>query len=123
MGKRRDVIDMDEFGPEEYGYWTDGKSCWGHLPAYGIYARHAKKIRGSQIRFGLVHEDGRPPMHFKECSDIQFDRIETERAADQPVAVCVDSNRISLSRYLGSEEGELIAAEGNCSDIHAEKLF
>lgn len=121
MAKRRDIVDMDAFGPEDYGYWTDGKSCWGTVPSYGIYARHVKGLRMNQVKFDLEHEDLRPPVFCRDCEDLNFNRFEAKREQGLPAVVAMDCNDVSVTQYLGSGAA-LISGEGECHGLYSDFL-
>lgn len=100
---RRDVTDMDAFGPREYGYWTDGKSVWGPLPAYGLYARHARCLRFHQLFFSLDEKDARAPVYMKQCDDIVFEVFEAERGKNLPTIVADQCGSVMADAMIARE--------------------
>ena len=103
IADRRDVTDMDGFGPRDFGYWTDGKSVWGPLPAYAIYARHAKSLRFNQVYFDLAEPDARVPVYMKECSDVEFSLFETEHGANRPEIIADKCGSIKAENTIQTE--------------------
>ncbi|MDQ8200776.1 glycosyl hydrolase family 28-related protein [Pelagicoccus enzymogenes] len=47
-------------------------SMFGLLPAYGIYARHAKRIRFSDVSLRLIQADERPAIVLNDVADVEF---------------------------------------------------
>jgi hypothetical protein len=45
---------------------------WGVLPAYGLYARHAKALTMNNVRFELRNADARPPMVCEDVADLEI---------------------------------------------------
>ncbi|MGV8093587.1 MAG: hypothetical protein AB2L24_17135 [Mangrovibacterium sp.] len=87
MAKRRDIADMDDFGVDEYGYWTDSKSIWGVTPSFGVYARHASDVYFNNVIFQLTHEDKRPPVYCDQRKNFYIRYFNTAVDPNLPLAV------------------------------------
>jgi len=70
--KRKDFIDMGDFMPNEFGYWTDNKSCFGVSPSYGVFARHVEGLYFDNVQFTLENRDMRPPVYCHQCQKVSF---------------------------------------------------
>jgi hypothetical protein len=61
---RRDLPELEDQYPEYF--------MWGVLPAYGLYARHARSIVLSNVRFDLASPDLRPAVVCDDVEDIEL---------------------------------------------------
>ncbi len=52
--------------PAEYPQWER----WGPLPAWGLYARHARNVTGRDLRFSLQAPDARPCIHTEDVEGL-----------------------------------------------------
>lgn len=61
-GTAEDAVRPVEEKPAEYPQWER----WGALPAWGLYARHARNVTGSDLLFSLQAPDARPCIHTED---------------------------------------------------------
>jgi hypothetical protein len=109
---RRELPELEDQYPEYF--------MWGVLPAYGLYARHAKGLSLNNVRFELARPDLRPAI---TCDDVEDLDVSDVRAAANPEAeslIRLRSTRDALihgCRPLG-QAGTFLRAEGPaCRDI------
>jgi len=75
---KRDMPEYADAYPEYF--------LWGVLPAYGLYARHAKKLTLHNVRFDLATRDLRPAV---VCDDVEDLELSSFRAAGDAEAECL----------------------------------
>lgn len=64
-------------------------SILGVLPAYGIYARHVRNIKLSDIKLKYEVEDKRPAIVLDDAADLRFNNVSVMTAAGVPAIVKV----------------------------------
>ncbi len=65
-GTAEDITRPVEEKPAEYPQWER----WGPLPAWGLYARHARSVIGRDLRFRLQALDARPCIHTEDVEGL-----------------------------------------------------
>lgn len=89
--------DAENLNPPEHEDQYPEYFMWGVLPAYGLYARHAKTLTLDNVRFELASPDARPPI---VCDDVDGLDIRGLRAPLPPEADAMvktrDVRRVSL---------------------------
>jgi polygalacturonase len=65
-GTAADITRKVEEKPAEYPQWER----WGPLPAWGLYARHARNVSGRDLRFSLQAPDARPCIHTEDVEGL-----------------------------------------------------
>jgi polygalacturonase len=68
---------------------------FGRLPSYGLYCRHVKELKVSNLRVDKLSADYRPSIHIEDVSDGEFSHFNTEHPDGQsPVVRAVHVNGI-----------------------------
>ena len=86
---------------------------WGVLPAYGLYARHARGLTLNNVRFELAAEDMRPAV---VCDDVENLEIAGLKAAGDKKA----ESLLRLRATRGRIHPPLLAAESS-GDLSASR--
>jgi len=60
---------------------------FGTLPAYGLYLRHARRVRVDHTDLELMTADTRPPIMTFDVHGLQLDRVMLQAATGTPVAM------------------------------------
>ena len=68
------LSDLDRVPEERKGY--PEFSMFGELPAYGLYVRHAKNVKMSNIKFGLKEMEYRPAFVFDDVHNLNMSSIQ-----------------------------------------------
>jgi hypothetical protein len=109
---RRTLPEWEDQYPEYF--------MWGVLPAYGLYARHAKGLSLNNIRFDLAGPDLRPAITCDDVEDLDLAHVRTTASAEAESLIRLRSTRDALvqgCRPLG-QAGTFLRAEGHtCRDI------
>ena len=71
-GTAEDAVLPVEEKPAEYPQWER----WGPLPAWGLYARHARSVTGRDLRFRLQAPDARPCIHTEDVDGLILHGLE-----------------------------------------------
>jgi polygalacturonase len=71
----------DPFNPPENEKGYPEPSMFGLLPAHGLFVRHAKNLRVSDVDVRWTNEDERPAIVLDDVVGADFDRIKAQRAA------------------------------------------
>jgi hypothetical protein len=101
--------DMQEFADQYPEYFL-----WGVLPAYGLYARHARNITLDNVRFELAKKDFRPAVVCDDVQDLELSgfKAQAEAAAESLIRLrSVQGAFIHNSRPL-DEIGTFVRVEG-----------
>lgn len=116
-GTLKDSANMDS--PEREDDYPE-YFMWGVLPAYGLYARHAKGLTLNNVRFELRHKDMRPAV---VCDDVEDLDISGLKAAISKEAGSVIRLRATREGFIHgcrplNEIPLFIRVEGDkCRDI------
>ncbi len=109
---RREMPELEDQYPEYF--------MWGVLPAYGLYARHAKGLVLNNVRFELAKEDLRPAVVCDDVQDLELSGFKAQAGASVESLIRlrgVQAAFIHGSRPL-SPVGTFVRAEGaGCKDI------
>jgi hypothetical protein len=60
---------------------------WGVLPAYGLYARHARGLSLEGARFELASADARPAVVCDDVEDLQISGLRADGCAEAPALI------------------------------------
>ncbi len=86
---RRELPELEDQYPEYF--------MWGVLPAYGLYARHAKQITLNNVRFELASRDLRPAIICDDVTDLELAGL---KAAGDPAAESLIRLRASRKAFI-----------------------
>jgi polygalacturonase len=80
-------------------------SNFGVLPAYGMYARHVKNLRVSNVEFSFKVDDERPAVVLDDVSSGSFDGFKAQVKTGTPAFVKVTNNRkrVAVREYVLNE--------------------
>ncbi len=67
-------------------------SNFGILPAYGLYARHVRGLRVTNVRFRTLVEDERAPVVLDDVADARFEAFSADAQAGVPTIVAVTNS-------------------------------
>ncbi len=76
-------------------------SMFGLLPAYGIYARHAKNISVSDVSISLLQPDERPAVVLDDVHEIAFRHCHFPQENDSPLFYLSDVSRFQTQSCRG----------------------
>jgi hypothetical protein len=77
----------DPYHPPEQEKAYPEPSMFGLLPAYGIYARHAKNLYFRDIELGFAKDDTRPVVVLDDVAGVDFRHLAAQRAGGAPLFV------------------------------------
>jgi parallel beta helix pectate lyase-like protein len=100
----------DPYLPPEQEKAYPEPSMFGILPAYGIYARHAKNLVFRDVELGFVKADTRPVVVLDDVAGAEFDHIRADRAAGAPFFVLRKTTDFSVAASVGVPDQRLAAA-------------
>jgi hypothetical protein len=60
---------------------------YGVLPAYGLYARHARGLTLDGVRFDLATVDARPAVVCDDVADLEIARLRADCGADAAIVL------------------------------------
>jgi hypothetical protein len=106
---RRDLPEMEDEYPEYF--------MWGVLPAYGLYARHAKGLSLDNVRFDLARPDARPAITCDDVEDLDLSHVRAAAAPEAESLIRLRSTRgafVHGCRPLGAA-GTFLRVEGRTS--------
>ena len=94
-------IETDEAGPAE---WADRDipelptaypeaRMFGRLPAHGLYCRHVKGLRLSQVEFSAAAGEARPALVCDDVQDLDVDALRTSAAGTRAVIRLTQTRR------------------------------
>ena len=89
-------VELEDVYPEYF--------MWGVIPAYGLYARHARALSMDNVRFELASKDVRPPILCDDVADLQIDGLRADISDEAPSFVRLRNARevfMSNCRRLG----------------------
>jgi hypothetical protein len=109
---KREMPELEDQYPEYF--------MWGVLPAYGLYARHAKNLVLNNVRFELATPDLRPAVVCDDVQDLELSGFKAQ--ADASVESLIRLRGVQGAFIHGSRPldpvGAFIRAEGaGCKDI------
>jgi hypothetical protein len=86
-------------------------SMFGLLPAYGIYARHAKGLEFRDVEFSFVKDDTRPVIVLDDVAGAEFDHVKAQRAGGAPFFVLRKVSDFRVGSNSGVPDRQLDRAE------------
>jgi hypothetical protein len=84
---------------------------FGVLPAYGIYARHAKNLAFRDVELGFAQDDTRPVVVLDDVAGAAFDHVKAARAGGAPFFVLRKVSDFSVANSPGVSDQRLASAE------------
>ena len=76
-------------------------SMFGLLPAYGLYVRHAERIKVHNVELGFMEKDTRPAVVLDDVTDIEFVDFEAQTAPGSSTFVLRNVRDFSTHRVKG----------------------
>jgi hypothetical protein len=101
----------DPYLPPEQEKGYPEPSMFGILPAYGIYARHAKGLFFRDIELGFVKDDTRPVVVLDDVAGAEFEHVTAGRAGGAPFFVLRKVSDFSVGNSPGVADGRVARAE------------
>jgi polygalacturonase len=101
----------DPYMPPEQEKGYPEPSMFGLLPAYGIYARHAKDLTFSAIELSFVADDTRPAIVLDDVAGAEFDHVKAQRAGGAPCFVLRHVTDFSVGNTSGVPDTRLPQAD------------
>lgn len=90
------------FVPKELGTQYPDPSGKGTMPAYGIFARHVKDLKLSNIDLSFIAPDARPAAEFVNIDGLRIHRLRAQTGDGIPVAkFAPDVSRLEVSESPG----------------------
>lgn len=83
---------------------------FGRLPAYGLYVRHADRVRLRNLELICDAPDQRPALTFDDVHDAIVDGLEAAATPEAPVIEVRNTRRLFVSRTRLAPEGKLLLA-------------
>lgn len=80
----------------EYAKEYPEPGYFGTLPSYGLFVRHAKNVRISNVVTRFEKEDARPAALLEDVDGIVFRDVDFQTSVDAPVFVIRDVGRLSV---------------------------
>jgi hypothetical protein len=106
---RRDLPELEDQYPEYF--------MFGVLPAYGLYARHARGLTLDNVRFELANPDLRPAVTCDDVEDLEIAGLKADGCREAESLIRLRATRgafIHGSRPL-SDIGTFVRVEGDTS--------
>ena len=98
------------FPPEQEKAYPE-PSMFGILPAWGIYARHAKNLSFRDVALSLVKDDTRPVVVLEDVEGADFNAVKAARAGGAPFFVLRKVGDFSVGDSPGVPDRRLARAE------------
>lgn len=98
--------------PERPGAYPE-PSMFGVLPAYGLYARHVRRLRAASLTLTLAQPDERAAIVVEDGEATRFERVAAPRPAHQPLFVLRD---VTGFEAVHCGEIERLRREGRTSE-------
>ena len=106
---KRDLPELADQYPEYF--------MWGVLPAYGLYARHARNLILDNVRFELAKKDLRPAIVCDDLQDLELSNVKAQ--ADPSVESLIRLRAVQGAFIHGSRPlndiGTFVRVEGASS--------
>ena len=91
---------------------------FGRLPAYGLYVRHADRLRVRNVEFISSVATERPAVICDDVEDAILDGIEATPSSESPLIEVRDARKLFLTRTRLKKPGRtLLLARGSCEQI------
>jgi hypothetical protein len=101
----------DPYNPPEQEKIYPEPSMFGLLPAYGVYARHAKGLFFRDVGLSFVKDDTRPAIVLDDVAGAEFDHVKAERAGGAPFFVLRKVSDFSVGDSSGVPDQRIASAE------------
>jgi len=101
----------DPYLPPEQEKAYPEPSMFGILPAWGIYARHAKNLSFRDVGLSLVKDDTRPVVVLEDVEGAEFNAVKASRAGGAPFFVLRKVGDFSVGDSPGVSDRRLARAE------------
>ncbi len=101
----------DAYVPPEQEKAYPEPSMFGLLPAYGIYVRHAARVRFSDIEVGFEKDDTRPAVVLDDVAGAEFDHLKAQRAGGAPLFVLRKVTGFSVRNSPGVADTQRTTAD------------
>jgi polygalacturonase len=80
---------------------------FGVPPAYGLFVRHAKDIKISDVEFSVLEPDMRPGCHFDDVNGIDLRNVTIKRTTDSNAIVLKNVSDFNILQSKGIEDMKL----------------
>jgi len=84
---------------------------WHSMPAYGIYFRHVKGLRVSDVLLRYLNHDERPAFVLEDVHDAHFYNIDAQKGDGIPQFILKNVTNFSIHRVQGIEDQKLIQVD------------
>lgn len=101
----------DPYSPPEQEKAYPEPSMFGVLPAYGVYARHAKGLAFRDVELSFAQEDTRPAIVLDDVAGAEFDHVKAERVGGAPFFVLRKVSDFWIGDSSGVPDQRLARAE------------
>jgi polygalacturonase len=101
----------DPYMPPEQEKAYPEPSMFGLLPAYGVYARHAKGLAFRDVELSFVKDDTRPAIVLDDVAGAEFDHVKAERAGGAPFFVLRKVSDFLVGNDSGVPDRRIASAE------------
>lgn len=86
-------------------------SMFGLMPAYGFFIRHAKGVDLTDVQVTNLKEDGRPAFVLDGVSNIDFERVKSDKAAGAATLFIKSAANVSIHRSAHLPDGRIDRAD------------
>jgi hypothetical protein len=101
----------DPYVPPEQEKAYPEPSMFGVLPAYGVYARHAKGLAFRDVELSFARNDTRPAVVLDDVNGATYDHVKAERAGGAPLFVLRKVSDFSVVGSPGVPDRRMARAE------------
>jgi polygalacturonase len=101
----------DPYNPPEQEKAYPEPSMFGLLPAYGVYARHARDLSLRDVDLSFAKDDTRPAIVLDDVAGAELDHATGEKAGGAPTAVLRNVSDFSVANSPGVQDRRLPRAE------------
>ena len=101
----------DPYLPPEQEKAYPEPSMFGVLPAYGVYARHAKGLSFRDVELSFSRDDTRPAVVLDDVAGAEFEHVKAERAGGAPFFVLRKVSDFSVGDSSGVPDQRTASAE------------
>jgi len=84
---------------------------WHSLPAYGMYFRHVKGLRVSDVVLSYLNRDERPAFVLDYVHDATFNQVDAQKGEGAPLFILKNVTRFSTHNVTGVEDVTIEKAE------------
>jgi polygalacturonase len=101
----------DPYNPPEQEKAYPEPSMFGLLPAYGVYARHAKGLAFRDVELSFAQDDTRPAVVLDDVAGADIDHLKAESAGGAPFIVLRKVRDFSVRNSPGVPDRQLPGTE------------